>query len=283
MVSTEAIAAMKVMAADSKKRAALVKDPTCVGGLVIVLSNPEPATVQASLETLNLLCECPEAPAILRKHMGMMDQLDALMSNSDSKNLVIKRLAETLYKRLCVPSETTQAPLRDSSNTSRRSTSSRNTSLSGPAKAKSIVLQLRGLHDKSDRDLCARLLLKVRGVISITFDLTRKRCILRTKLDVKPETLAASVARSMTMTALQVVKKENGDESYVNFNTCDPMAMAPPSQEKENADMPDYLSDDSDTTFVEEKAVKKPTKEDEKRAAGWFSVAANFLTNSFYW
>ena len=32
-----------------------------------------------------------------------------------------------------------------------------------------------------------RLLLQVKGVISITFDMNKKRCILRTKTEVRPE------------------------------------------------------------------------------------------------
>ena len=38
-----------------------------------------------------------------------------------------------------------------------------------------------------DRDVCMRLLLQVKGVVSITFDMNRKRCIIRTKVDVRPE------------------------------------------------------------------------------------------------
>lgn len=40
---------------------------------------------------------------------------------------------------------------------------------------------------QADRDLCMRLLLKVKGVVSVTFDAGRKRCLLRTRPDVKPE------------------------------------------------------------------------------------------------
>lgn len=40
---------------------------------------------------------------------------------------------------------------------------------------------------QNDKDVVMRLLLHVKGVISITFDLNQKRCILRTKQDVKPE------------------------------------------------------------------------------------------------
>lgn len=40
---------------------------------------------------------------------------------------------------------------------------------------------------QADRDLCMRLLLKVKGVVSITFDVAKKQCLLRTRHDVKPE------------------------------------------------------------------------------------------------
>lgn len=40
---------------------------------------------------------------------------------------------------------------------------------------------------QSDRELCMKLLLQVKGVISITFDMNKRRSILRVKNDVKPE------------------------------------------------------------------------------------------------
>ena len=40
---------------------------------------------------------------------------------------------------------------------------------------------------QADRDLCMRLLLRVKGVVSVTFDVGKKQCLLRTRPDVKPE------------------------------------------------------------------------------------------------
>ena len=40
---------------------------------------------------------------------------------------------------------------------------------------------------QADRDLCMRLLLRVKGVVSVTFDVGKRQCLLRTRPDVKPE------------------------------------------------------------------------------------------------
>lgn len=40
---------------------------------------------------------------------------------------------------------------------------------------------------QTDRDVLLRLILQVKGVISVTFDMNKKRCSLRAKPDVKPE------------------------------------------------------------------------------------------------
>lgn len=40
---------------------------------------------------------------------------------------------------------------------------------------------------QTDRDVLMRLVLQVKGVISVTFDMNKKRCFLRVKPDIKPE------------------------------------------------------------------------------------------------
>uniref|UniRef100_A0A0B6YE95 Armadillo repeat-containing protein 1 n=1 Tax=Arion vulgaris TaxID=1028688 RepID=A0A0B6YE95_9EUPU len=275
MITMDTLEAMKTIALDSKKRIVLAKDSTCIGGLVILLSNADCCVVKDALQTLHLLCECKEAKTILKNHIGILDQLETLLTRGE-KDVEVNRLAKLLLSELNEDSEPIQAPLKDSSNIAR---SYRNNSHHGRGTGKSIVLQLRGFQDKSDRDLCARLLLKINGVISITFDMGKKRCILRTKLDVKPETLASSIAKSMTMTAQQVVRNESGEESFITFNTSGNSGRF----DKVDESLPDYLSDDSEMASVKDKAVKKPTDADMKKSANWFSAAANFLTNSFYW
>uniref|UniRef100_A0A2C9L395 Armadillo repeat-containing protein 1 n=2 Tax=Biomphalaria glabrata TaxID=6526 RepID=A0A2C9L395_BIOGL len=282
MVTAEAIAAMKAMALDPKKRFALAKDSTCIGGLVIVLSNTNQEIVKEALQTLLLLSECLEARLLLRNQVGMMDQLESIMYSS-KKEETLSGLAGSLYTKLSETSDVSSNSLKDISNVSRNNSSVKNQSIHSHSKdsvkAKSIILQVKGFHDKGDRDLCARLLLKVKGVISITFDLSKKRCILRTKPDVKPETLTSALAKSMTMTAQQVIRNDKGEETFISFNTSQQFVLP----DKENEELPDYLSDDSDTTIIDDKAVKRPTEEDKKKSAGWFSMATNFLTNSFYW
>lgn len=94
---------------------------------------------------------------------------------------------------------------------------------------------------QSRRSLCEEALLKIRGVISFTFQMTVKRCIVRirsdlraevrppssplssplapppplhcfTHLDVASQALASAIAATQVMKAQQVVKGENGDE-----------------------------------------------------------------------
>lgn len=91
---------------------------------------------------------------------------------------------------------------------------------------------------QSRRGLCEEALLKIRGVISFTFQMTVRRCIVRIRSDLKaevrppsfpslfrcsnsssslpldaaPQALASAIASTQVMKAQQVVKGENGDE-----------------------------------------------------------------------
>ena len=55
-------------------------------------------------------------------------------------------------------------------------------------------------------------LVRVRGLISIVFDLTKSRVTCRVKRDLSVEKLAAAVARTETLAAHQVTLDENGEE-----------------------------------------------------------------------
>ncbi|XP_064606538.1 armadillo repeat-containing protein 1-like [Liolophura sinensis] len=275
MVSTNAIVAMKSIASDPKKRPVLMQDSACLGGLVMVLSNQDKKIVKLSLETLSLLAESAENRAPLRDFIGLLDQLDSLINRCKDKE--IQGVAEKLYTVLTTVEMTT--PLRDTKNTSRHN-SSANCSKSFLGKhstrSKTIVMQIRGMLDKHDREVCMRLLLQVKGIISVTFDLTRKRCIARTRADVKTETLVQAVARSQTMSAQQVIKDQQGKEILLSFGA------KPEEMDKENSDMPEYLSDDGNSPVVDAKAMAR-TDRGEKKSGGWLGAAASFLSNSFYW
>ena len=55
-------------------------------------------------------------------------------------------------------------------------------------------------------------LVRVRGLISIVFDLTRSRVVCRVKRDLSIEKLAVAVEKTETMKALQVVTTSSGQE-----------------------------------------------------------------------
>lgn len=273
-LSADALTSLKTMASDSKKRGFIVKDGTFLGGLVVVLSNPDVKIVVTALETLILLAEVSEYRPTLSTFIGLNEQVEILLNREDEN---IANLAERLYDLLTQKPEK-HAPLKDSFNTSGtklRQGSSKNKSVNG-GRTKHIILQIRGLVVKNDKDVVMRLLLHVKGVVSITFDLNQKRCIMRTKQDVKPETLAQAVAKSQTMTAQQVVRDENGEEKLIAFGS----NMR--DVDKENTTLPDYLPEDVDSPKAHTKPLAR-NKADNKREGGWLSSAATFITNSFYW
>ncbi|XP_069126106.1 armadillo repeat-containing protein 1-like [Argopecten irradians] len=281
MASLETITALKGMASDPKKRSFLLKDVTCIGGLVMVLSNPDVKVVTAALETLLLLADRSDHRATLRDFIGMTDQLETILRRS-SYDRKASSLAEKLYVTLTQVD--LQTPLKDTLNQSsmtgqsskKNSTSKNNRSVLN-GKSKHIVLQIRGLIDKADRELVMRLLLQVKGVVSITFDLNKKRCILRTKQDIKPETLVQAIAKSQTMTAQQVIKDDNGEEILLSFGSNHQ------DMDKENTTLPDYLPDEVDSPTQDGKTMARVGNDGDKKSSGWLSTAASFLTNSFYW
>lgn len=289
MVSTETIAAFKVMAADARKRQMLVKDPTCMGGLILVLSNADQTIVSSALETLLMLAEDVETQPAVSTCLGIMTQLETILGRFSSDKQV-RLLAEKLYRLLTENDASVPTPLKDTSNTQRsRAPGSKSRSLVGGTRStKSVVLQIRGAQDQADGELCIRLLLRVKGVVSVTFDAGKRRCLLRTKPETKPETLVRAILKSMTMTAQQVIRNEKGDESLVSFNVSGYHVGEEgtvPGRGKENdMDLPSYLSDDED---------EKPAREEDKSAlakkghtdktSGWLNAAASFFTSSFYW
>ncbi|XP_062587102.1 armadillo repeat-containing protein 1-like [Saccostrea cucullata] len=275
MASADTVLAMKGMAADPLKRKLLLKDATCMGGLIMVLSNPDSKIVTSALETLILMADTNDHKKLLRGFIGMTKQLETII-NSKQSDARVHSLAEKLYVMITESCEL-QTPLKDTGNsrsTSRKSSTSKNKSLQG-SKTRHITLQIRGLLDKTDRDVLMRLILQVKGVVSVTFDMNKKRCFLRAKPDVKPEPIVQAVAKSMTMTAQQVVKDEYGAEVLVSFGA------NPQDLDKENTSLPDYLPEDPDSPKADSRSLAR-NKKDEKKS-GWLSSAANFLTNSFYW
>ncbi|MGH0150811.1 UNVERIFIED_CONTAM: hypothetical protein FKN15_019059 [Acipenser sinensis] len=140
--------------------------------------------------------------------------------------------------------------------------------------AKTVVLHIDGLDDAARRSLCEDALLKIKGVISFTFQMTVKRCVVRIRSDLKAEALGTAIASTKIMKAQQIVKGEDGDEVMISFEDAS-------VEVEQNTDLPDYLPEEESPSKELDKAVSRVgVKQD---ASGWLSTAANFLTRSFYW
>nr|XP_009920662.1 PREDICTED: armadillo repeat-containing protein 1 isoform X2 [Haliaeetus albicilla] len=127
----------------------------------------------------------------------------------------------------------------------------------------------------SRRNLCEEALLKIKGVISFTFQMAVQRCVVRIRSDLKAEALATAIASTKVMKAQQVVKSESGEEMLVPFQDT-------PVEVEQNTDLPEYLPEDESPTKEQDKAVSRVGSHPEG-AASWLSTAANFLSRSFYW
>ncbi|MEQ2215904.1 Armadillo repeat-containing protein 1, partial [Xenoophorus captivus] len=117
-------------------------------------------------------------------------------------------------------------------------------------RAKTVILQIDGLDDPGRRSLCEETLLKIRGVISFTFQMAVKRCIVRIRSDLKAEVLIRFP-----------------DDSSVEV--------------EQNADLPEYLPEEESPSQDPDKAVSRVGSGQE--GTSWLGAAANFLSRSFYW
>uniref|UniRef100_A0A8B9JPW6 Armadillo repeat-containing protein 1 n=1 Tax=Astyanax mexicanus TaxID=7994 RepID=A0A8B9JPW6_ASTMX len=237
---------LRDLAADPLNRRAIVEDHGCLPGLILFLDHPNPQVVYSALLAVRYLAECRANREKLKGELGMMLSLQNVMQKGTSPGET-KLLASEIYEILQNASnaETEQAEAAASCRRKAQfflgSTNKR---------AKTVVLQIDGLDDSSRRSLCEEALLKIRGVISFTFQMAVKRCVVRIRSDLKAE----------------VVIPFQEDSSMVV---------------EQNMDLPDYLPEDESPAQEQHKAVSRLGSMQD--GVGWLSTAANFLTRSFYW
>ncbi|XP_075682295.1 armadillo repeat-containing protein 1 isoform X2 [Rhinoderma darwinii] len=136
-------------------------------------------------------------------------------------------------------------------------------------------VELAKRHSESRRSLCEDALLKIKGVISFTFQMAVQRCVVRIRSDLKAEALATAIASTKVMKAQQVVKGETGEELLVAFQDTS-------VDVEQNTDLPDYLPEDESPMKEQDKAVSRVGAHQDG-GSSWLSTAANFLSRSFYW
>ncbi|XP_031164416.1 armadillo repeat-containing protein 1-like [Sander lucioperca] len=262
---------LRDLAADPMNRRAIVQDQGCLPGLILFLDNPNPQVVYSALLAIRYLAECRANREKLKGELGMMLSLQNVMQKSTTPGET-KLLASEIYELL-------QAFGSDSAGPAETSVSSRRKAQfflgSSNKRAKTVILHIQGLDDSSRRSLCEDALLKIRGVISFTFQMTVKRCIVRIRSDLKAEALASAIASTHVMTAQQVVKGENGDEVLI------PLAVDGSETVEQNAALPDYLPEEESPSLEPDKAVTRVGSGQD--GSSWLGTATNFLSRSFYW
>ncbi|XP_006011235.1 armadillo repeat-containing protein 1 [Latimeria chalumnae] len=262
---------LRDLAADPLNRRPIVQDQGCLPGLILFLDHPNPQVVYSALLALRYLAECRANREKMKSELGMMLSLQNVIQKTTTPGDT-KLLASEVYDIL-QSSSSADTNYRDETNSRRRkaqfflgSTNKR---------AKTVILHIDGLDDASRRSLCEEALLKIKGVISFTFQMAVKRCVVRIQSDLKAEALATAIASTKVLKAQQVVKNESGEEMLVPFQDA-------PMEVEQNTDLPDYLPEEESPSKEHDKAVSRVGSKQEG-GSGWLSSAANFLSRSFYW
>ncbi|KAL3040497.1 hypothetical protein OYC64_011502 [Pagothenia borchgrevinki] len=263
---------LRDLAADPLNRRAIVEDQGCLPGLILFLDHPNPQVVYSALLAVRYLAECRANREKMKGELGMMLSLQNVMQKSTSPGET-KLLASEIYEILQLAgkeeAEQAEAAAASCQKKAQFFLGSSN------KRAKTVVLHIDGLDDSSRRSLCEDALLKIRGVISFTFQMAVKRCVVRIRSDLKAEALGTAINSTKVMTAQQVVRTENGAERILAFSE--------DSEEKVevNEDIPEYLPEEESPSEEQDKAVTRVGSITD--GMGWLNTAANFLTRSFYW
>ncbi|XP_040282984.1 armadillo repeat-containing protein 1-like isoform X1 [Bufo bufo] len=267
MDAVSVVTHLRNLASEPQNRASIVRDRSCLAGLILFLSHQEARVVEAALQTIHYLCENPHHCEIMRSELGMMVSLENIR-NSDLNNH-IKLLAHRIHKSLSVPSHVHTPETKTKQHNLQFFISSAN------KRAKTITLHIHGLDDLERKSLCEEALLKVKGVISFTFQIAIRRCTVRVKPDLATECLTSAIAETKVLKAQQVIKNDWGKEVYV------PLPVMNNPVEKIQC-LPDYLPEEESPQKDLEKALTRPTSKDESRGS-WLNAAAGFLSKTFYW
>ncbi|XP_053315150.1 armadillo repeat-containing protein 1-like isoform X1 [Spea bombifrons] len=259
---------LKDLSSDPLNRTSIVKDKSCLAGLILFLSHQEIRVVECALKTIAYLCENPCHHEIMRNELGMMVSLDNIRNRHDIAD-EIRQVARNIHSSLKPPVNvyTPESNLRKTKHQFFISSSIK--------RAKTITLHIHGLDNVERKNILEEALLRVKGVISFTFQIAMKRCTIRVKSDLTTESLASVIAETRVLQAQQVIKNESGNEIYV------PLPKTDLPVEK-NSCLPDYLPEEESPQKDVEKAITCPGLK-ESSGGSWINTAANFLTKTFYW
>ncbi|XP_061661787.1 armadillo repeat-containing protein 1 isoform X1 [Syngnathoides biaculeatus] len=268
---------LRDLAADPLNRRAIVEDHGCLPGLILFLDHPNPQVVYSALLAVRYLAECRANREKMKGELGMMLSLQNVMQKSASPGET-KLLASEIYeifqsagKEEAEQAEAAAASCRRKAQFFLGSNNKR---------AKTVVLHIDGLDDSTRRGLCEEALLKIRGVISFTFQMAVKRCVVRIRSDLKADALGTAINSTKVMKAQQVLRTDDGGELIMPFQE-EGEGSSGAAAVEENTDIPDYLPEEESPSQDPDKAVTRVGSVTD--GMGWLNTAANFLTRSFYW
>ncbi|KAK7906840.1 hypothetical protein WMY93_015452 [Mugilogobius chulae] len=271
MDALSVVTQLRDLASEPQNREVIVQDQGCLPGLVLFLDHKSPEVLFATLQTLRYLAEMSPNISTMKNELGMMVSLENLMKR-DGLSVDITSLAKEVYDILITPIN-----VRPASPERARGKKPQFFINSSNKKAKSVTLHIQGLDSSEQRSLCEDALLKVKGVISFTFQMASKRCTVRIRSDLPTESLASAIAGTKILSAQQVVKNEEGDEVLI------PLKVSSEAEVQQNTALPDYLPEEEDSPEKDlTRAVSRTTAKEDTNGS-WLNAAASFLTKTFYW
>ncbi|XP_041831617.1 armadillo repeat containing 1, like [Melanotaenia boesemani] len=270
MDALSVVSQLRDLASEPQNRAVIVQDQGCLPGLVLFLDHKDPDVLFATLQTLRYLAELTPNIPTMKNELGMMVSLENLYGR-EGLSVDITALAKEVYNILSTPTNPApHTPEREKRKKSQFFINSSN------KKAKSVTLHIQGLDSIHQRGLCEEALLKVKGVISFTFQMASKRCTVRIRSDLPTESLATAIAATKVLSAQQVVKNEAGEEVYVSLTSYG-------VEVQQNSALPDYLPEEEESPVQDvDRAISRTTAKEDS-SGSWLNAAASFLTKTFYW
>lgn len=272
MDALSVVTQLRDLASEPQNREAIVQDQGCLPGLVLFLDHQDPQVLFATLQTMRYLAEWPLNITTMKNELGMMVSLVTLMERSvhslrSGLSDDINVLSREVYGILSAPPRPEKERRRNKPQFFLNSSKGKN---------KSVTLHIQGLDSTAQRGVCEEALLKVKGVISFTFQMASRRCTVRIRSDLPTESLASAIAATKVLSAQQVVRNEVGEEVLL------PLSVCGGNVREENVSIPDYLPEDESPESETDRAVSRTAAKD-NTTGSWLGSAATFLTRSFYW
>ncbi|XP_034018045.1 armadillo repeat containing 1, like [Thalassophryne amazonica] len=268
MDALSVVSQLRDLASEQQNRQIIVEDQGCLPGLVLFLDHQDPDVLLATLQTLRYLAELTSNTSTMKNELGMMVSLENVKQRQDL-SVDITALAQEVYDVL----NGSAIPHRRPEERRKKAQFFMN---SYNKKAKSVTLHIQGLDGTDQRGLCEEALLKVKGVISFTFQMASKRCNIRIRSDLPTESLASAIAATKVLSAQQVVRNEAGEEILIPLNPCG-------VEVHQNKSLPDYLPEDEESPPREHDRAVSRTAAKEDSNGSWLNTAASFLSKTFYW